>query len=168
MAASGWQRTTTQGTLASAPAVLQRAVRARADSDGLDLPDQVTAFRTESGQQGGGLFRRAGKQVTTLLVLGPRDVVVVVDQQDGDEPAVLTARWEAVRLTELGSRLPTGAVSGKLAETLQQAADDGIDLTGFAVTSEGGPGTYHVGLGLPDGPAARDAVRSAIQQARAR
>lgn len=168
MAAGTWRRTTTGASLDSAPPALREAVQARARADGLALPDAAPAFVTASSQEGGGLFRRAGKQITTLLVIGPRDVVVAVDQQDGREPAVLAARWEDVRLTELGARLPAGAVSGKLADQLQQAAADGIDLTGFAVAGEGGPGTYHVGLGAPDGDAARQAVRTAIEHARAR
>jgi hypothetical protein len=43
-----------------------------------------------------------------------------------------------------------------------------MDVTGFAVSGpDGGPGTYHIGLGPPDGDAARAALDDAIRTAKA-
>jgi hypothetical protein len=93
------------------------------------------------------------------FVIGPSDLLVATH---GERPgtAVLVARLEDL---ELGSLTATLRARG-----IDVPEADGVDVTGFPVSGpDGGPGSYHVGLGPPAGEAARAALEQAIRTARA-
>jgi hypothetical protein len=94
----------------------------------------------------------------TVVVIGPRDVVVATHgEQRG--AAVLSARLEDVDVASLAD---------ELAGTGIDVADEGMTITGFAtsVDGAGARGSYFVGLGPPDGDAAREALRAAVRAAK--
>ena len=88
-------------------------------------------------------------------MLGGQDVIVATyGEQRG--PAVLAARLEYI---DVGSPLDRQAAA---------QGDEGVTVTGFPVSVEGGSGrgSFFVGLGAPDGEAAREALLDAVRRAK--
>jgi len=94
----------------------------------------------------------------TVLVIGHRDVVVATHGERRGT-AVLSARLEDVDVASLAD---------ELAGTAIEVDDEGMTITGFAtsVDGAGARGSYFVGLGPPDGDAAREALRAAVRAAK--
>lgn len=159
-----YERTTRRSSLEALPPALREALDDQVAGALLTLGPEPQVFVTESRRTGrrGLLARMTGTADpdhvhATALVLGTRDVLVA---RHGEHfgSAVLAARLNAVDvggLPSLGGRAPV--------------ADDGVTITGFPVSGpDGGRGSYHVGLGAPDGPAARHALTEAVRAAKAR
>jgi hypothetical protein len=137
-------------------------VQERATEAQLTLAPDAPAFVTRSRRlRKPGLFARvtgtADRDAEHLaaLVLGERDVIVATyGEQRGR--AVLTARLEDV---DVGSPLDRHAA---------ERGDEGVTVTGFPVSVEGGSGrgSFFVGLGAPDGDAAREALLDAVRRAK--
>jgi hypothetical protein len=133
----------------------------------LTVPGGAPAFLTHSRRLKrsgmlGRLTRTADPDTEhlTALVIGPSDVLVATHgEQRGT--AVLHARLEDAEVTSL---------AGLVQATGASVEDDGISITGFAVSVEGGTGhgSFFVGLGAPDGDAGREALEHAIRAAKQR
>jgi hypothetical protein len=153
-----YERTTTKMTLERLPEATRAALSERIEAALLNVPDDSPAFLTNSRRlrKGGLLSRITGSadpdtEHETAFVLGPRDLLVATHGERRGT-AVLSARLEDL---EVGSLMP-------------QLAGDGMDVTGFPVSGpEAGPASYHIGLGPPDGDAARAALEDAIRVAKA-
>lgn len=161
-----YERSTTATRLEALPEPIRSLVLERVAASQLTVPGDSPAYLTHSRRQKkpGLLSRMTGSADkdsghVTALVLGPKDVLVATEgEQRGT--AVLTARLEDV---------DTGSLAGHLAAT-GIAPEDGASITGFAVGDAGGGtgrGSYFVGLGPPDGAAARAALDAAIVAAKA-
>jgi hypothetical protein len=164
---SDYARSTTAATLERLPAPLRDAIAERAAGAGLDLPGDAPAWLTHSVRlrRPGLLGRMTGTadrdpEHETALVVGPRDVVVATHGPVRGT-AVLHARLEDVEAASLGGAF------GALATAVD---DDGMTITGFPTTVDGSAarGSFFVGLGAPDGDAARTALEAAVRAAKAR
>jgi hypothetical protein len=161
-----YERTTTETTLERLPAELRAALLERIDSALLTVPADAQAFITNSRplRRGGLLSRLTGSadpdpEHDVAFVIGPSDLLVA-PHGERRGTAVLVARLEDL---ELGSLTATLRARG-----MDVPEADGVDVTGFPVSGpDGGPGSYHVGLGPPAGEAARAALEQAIRTARA-
>ena len=158
---SDYERSTTTMTLATLPEPIRAAIRAKADSLQLTVAEDAQAFLTHSRRRKkSGLFSRmtgAGDpdaEHRTALVIGAKDVLVCTSGAKRGTTA-LAARLEDTALEAFSERLPV--------------PDDGVSVNGFPVANEGttGRGSLWVGLGAPDGPAARAALEDAIRRAKA-
>jgi len=140
------ERTTTETTLERLPVELRAALQERIESALLTVPADARAFLTEGEHD-------------VAFVIGPRDLLVAVGEKERGS-SVLLARLEDLELGSLTAALR--------ARGLDVPDDGGVDVTGFHVSGpDGGPGTYHIGLGAPDGDAARAALEDAIRAAKA-
>ena len=156
---SGYARTTTATSLGGLPPAIRGALTAHAEARLLTVEPGAPAFLTHSRRlRKPGLLARmtgAGDKDTehlTAIALGARDLLVCTHgEQRGT--SVLSARLEDVGLDNL---------------TLAPAGD-GMSVSGFATSVEGEArvGSYYVGLGPPDGDAAREALREAVRAAKA-
>ena len=157
-----YERSTTATTLDALPAPVRAAVLERATETQLTLAGDAPAYLTASTRlRKPGLFARVtgtadkDSEHLTALVLGGRDVIVATyGEQRGT--AVLTARLEDV---DVGSPLDSRAA---------EQGDEGVTVTGFPVSVEGGSGrgSFFFGLGAPDGDAARAALLEAVRRAK--
>ena len=157
-----YERSTTATRLDALPGPLRAAVLERAEETQLTLATDAPAFVTRSRRlrKPGLLARVTGaadkdEEHLTALVLGARDVIVATyGEQRGT--AVLTARLEDV---DVGSPLDAKAA---------ELGDEGVTVTGFPVSVEGGSGrgSFFVGLGAPDGDAAHEALLDAVRGAK--
>lgn len=162
---SEYERATTSMTLGSLPEPIRAAVRAKAESLQLTVADDAPAFLTHSRKlkRTGMLSRMLGgdtdSEHDTALVIGAKDVLVAT-QGDKRGTAVLATRLDDADVSSLSERL-SGA-SGV-------SSDDGMSVNGFPVSGgEGsGRGSFYVGLGPPEGAAARTALLEAIRAAKA-
>lgn len=161
-----YEHSTTATTLGTLPEPIRTLVLERVTASQLNVPASSPAYLTHSRRlKRPGLLARMtgtadkGSERVTALVLGPRDALVATEAEQR-VGAVLTARLEDVD-------------TGSAAEMLTAAGigpDDGVSISGFAVgSSDGAParGSYFVGLGPPDGAAARAALDAAIVAAKA-
>ena len=161
-----YERRTTTTRLDALPEPIRAAVRERADGLQLTLAPEAPAFLTHSRRlKKPGLFARltgtSDKDVEhlTAMVLGNRDILVAT-HGDVRGTTVLAARLDDVEV---------GALDARIAELGGTARSDGVSIGGFPVSSEGttGRGSYYVGLGPPDGEAARAALEDAVRRAKA-
>ncbi len=162
-----YERTTRATTLGDLPEPLRSAAVDEIESASLAVPSDSRAFLTHNRRlRKGGLFARAtgiadkDPEHDTALVIGPRDVVVVVSGEHRGT-TVMHARLEDA---ETGHGL-----GERFAAVPAEVLADGVEITGFPVSGYGtsGRGTYFVGLGSPDGDAARVALDDAIRAAKA-
>ena len=154
-----YARTTTATSLGGLPAALREAMTAHAEARMLTVDAAAPAYLTHSRRlRKPGLLARVtgtGDKDTehlTAIALGPRDLLVCTHgEQRGT--TVLSARLEDVGINTL---------------TLAPAGD-GMSVSGFATSVEGEArvASYYVGLGAPDGDAAREALREAVRAAKA-
>jgi len=160
---ASYERSTTAATLATLPAETRAAIRERADATQLTLADDAPAFLTHSHRTGKRplLGRLAGgdkdDEHFTAFVVGARDVLVATHGEHRGT-SVLSARLEDV---DVGSSLDAMAAA---------QGDTGVTVTGFPVAAGDGGGTrgsYFIGLGAPDGDAARAALEAAVRAAKA-
>ena len=158
-----YERSTSSSTLAALPEAIRAAVRERAEAVQLTLAEDAPAFLTHSRKvKKSGLFGRltgTGDPDTehlTAVVIGQRDLIAVTHGEKRGT-AVLTARLEDV---DVGSSIDRMAA---------ERGDEGVTLTGFPVSVEGvtSRGSFYVGLGPPDGDAARAALEGAVRAAKA-
>ncbi|HEY6888647.1 MAG TPA: hypothetical protein VI300_12735 [Solirubrobacter sp.] len=162
---SEYERATTSMTLGSLPEPIRAAVRAKAESLQLTVADDAPAFLTHSRKlkRTGMLSRMLGgaqdKAHDTALVIGAKDVLVATHGEKRGT-AVLAARLDDTDVS---------AMSARLSELSGASADDGMSVNGFPVSGgEGnGRGSFYVGLGPPEGDAARAALIEAIRAAKA-
>ena len=152
--ASDYERRTSATTLAGLPGEIASAVAEHTEQRDLTLAHDAAAYLTNSRRlhKPGLLERLTGTgdkdaEHLTALVIGARDIVVCTHGAE---------RGTAV----LSTRLERASVSTRLSP-----ADDGMSVCGFPVSGE--IGSFYVGLGDPDGDAARDALRAAIKAAKA-
>jgi hypothetical protein len=158
---SEYERATTSMTLGSLPEPIRAAVRAKAESLQLTVADDAPAFLTHSRKlkRTGMLSRMLGgdtdKAHDTALVIGTKDVLVVTHG---------SKRGTAVLATRLDD-----ADVGSLSERLSAVSGDGMSVNGFPVSGADGSGrgSFYVGLGPPEGAAARTALAQAIRAAKA-
>jgi hypothetical protein len=143
--------------------VIRAAVLERATAAQLTLARDAPADLTRSRRlKRPGVFARltgtadSDLEHLTALVLGAKDVLVATHGERRGT-AVLAARLEDV---EVGPAADRPAVAG---------ADEGVTVTGFPVAVEGtgGRGSFFVGLGVPDGESAREALEAAVRRAKA-
>jgi hypothetical protein len=152
---SDYERRTTATTLADLPQPVRTAVAEHAEQRDLAIDPEAPAFLTNSRRlhKPGLLARMTGTgdqdaEHLTALVIGARDVIVCTHGEQ---------RGTAV----FSTRLEQASVS-----TLPLAPDgDGMSVCGFPVSEE--VGSFYVGLGEPDGDAARNTLRAAIKAAKA-
>ena len=162
---SEYERATTSMTLGSLPEPIRAAVRAKAESLQLTVADDAPAFLTHSRKlkRTGMLSRMLGgdadTQHHTVLVIGAKDVLVAT-HGDKRGTAVLATRLDDADVSSLSERL--SAASGV-------STDDGMSVNGFPVSGgeANGRGSFYVGLGPPEGAAARTALVEAIRAAKA-
>ena len=142
------ERTTTETTLEHLPPQLRAALLERIETALLNVSADAQAFITNS------------RQHDMAFVIGPSDLLIATRDERGGT-AVLLARLEDLELGSLTAMLR--------ARGMDVPEADGVDVTGFQVSGPegGGRGSYHVGLGPPDGEAARAALEQAIRAARA-
>ena len=95
----------------------------------------------------------------TALVIGAKDVLVATHGEKRGT-AALAARLDDADVSQMSERL---------AELSGTSTDDGMSVNGFPVSgAEGnGRGSFYVGLGPPEGAAARTALIEAIRAAKA-
>jgi hypothetical protein len=156
---SDYARTTTATSLGALLSAIRDAMTGHAEARMLTVEAAAPAFLTHSRRlrKPGLLARMTGSgdkdtEHLTAIALGPRDLLVCTHgEQRGT--TVLSARLEDVGIDNL---------------TLAPAGD-GMSVSGFATTVEGQArvGSYYVGLGAPDGDAAREALREAVRAAKA-
>ena len=159
-----YERSTTATTLDALPEPLRGAARERIESALLDVPAGAPAYLTRSvrTKRPGLLGRLTGSgdpdaEHHVALVLGSRDVVVAI-HGDKRGSSVLSARLEDCAIEDL-SRLQAAA---------GMDTGDGVSLNGFPSSGDAaGPASFWIGLGPPDGAAARIALTDAIRAARA-
>jgi hypothetical protein len=161
---SDYDRSTTSTTLGSLPEPIRSAVHAKAESLQLTVADDAPAFLTQSRKlKKSGMFSKLlggdpDKEHQTALVIGTRDVLVAT-HGDKRGTAVLHARLDDADVSTLSERL--SVASGV-------PSDDGMSVNGFAASgADGGRGSVYVGLGPPEGAAARSALIEAIRAAKA-
>jgi hypothetical protein len=163
---SDYERATTSTTLGELPEPLRGAIQARAETFHLTVADDAPAFLTHSRKlKRSGLFSKVmgsgdpDKEHQTALVIGAKDVLVATHGSKRGT-AVLTTRLEDA---------DTSSLSERLSAPLGVSNDDGMSVNGFPVSGvEGnGRGSFYVGLGAPDGAAARTALVAAIRAAKA-
>ncbi|MDA0159451.1 hypothetical protein OM076_04175 [Solirubrobacter ginsenosidimutans] len=162
---SEYERATTSMTFGSLPEPIRAAVRAKAESLQLTVADDAPAFLTHSRKlkRSGMLNRMLGgdqdKAHDTALVIGAKDVLVATHGEKRGT-AVLAARLDDTDVS---------AMSERLSELSGISADDGMSVNGFPVsgTEGNGRGSFYVGLGPPEGAAARTALIEAIRAAKA-
>jgi hypothetical protein len=151
-----YARSTTSTTLAGLPAPIRDAIRARAEADLLTVADDAPAYITHSRRlkKPGLLARMTGSgdkdtEHYTAFVLGERDLLVCTHgEQRGT--AVLVTRLENANVATIAP------------------LTDGVSVSGFATSSSGvaAVGSYYIGLGAPEGEAARAALQDAIRAAK--
>jgi hypothetical protein len=150
---SDYERSTTAATLSTLPEPIQGAVRAKAEQLLLTIAADAPAFLTHSTRRKKRLFGGdPDKEHLTALVIGAKDILV---STHGEK------RGTAVLHTRLdGAEVSTLALA---------PAEDGMSVTGFHTSGPdgGGRGSFYVGLGAPDGDAARQALTEAIRAAKA-
>jgi hypothetical protein len=150
---SDYARSTTSTTLAGLPPAIRDALTTHAEARLLTVGADAPAYLTHSTRLRKRLFGGdKDREHFTAFALGPRDLLVCTHgEQRGT--SVLSARLEDVAIEEL-SLAPAG---------------DGMSVSGFATSTEGQArvASYYVGLGAPDGDAAREALRDAVRAARA-
>jgi hypothetical protein len=152
---SDYARSTTSATLASLPEPIRGAIKAKAEALLLTVADDAPAFLTHSTRLKKRLFGGdPDKEHQTALVIGAKDVLVATHGEKRGT-AVLHTRLEAATV----SQFSIGAIS----------ADDGMSVGGFPHSGPdgGSSASFYVGLGAPDGPAARAALSEAIRAAKA-
>jgi hypothetical protein len=162
---SDYDRSTTSMTLGSLPEPIRSAVRAKAESLQLTVAEDAPAFLTHSLKlKKTGMFSRmlGGDQDSehqTALVIGAKDVLVATHGEKRGT-AVLHARLDGADVSTLSERL--SVASGV-------SADDGMSVNGFLVSGDEGSrrASAYVGLGPPEGAAARSALIEAIRAAKA-
>jgi hypothetical protein len=163
---SDYERATTSTTLGALPEPIRAAVRAKAEGLQLTVADDAPAFLTHSRRlkKGGLLGRMLGSgdpdaEHHTALVIGAKDILVATHGEKRGT-AVLATRLDAADVSSLSERL--SAASGV-------STDDGMSINGFHVsgTDGNGRGSFYVGLGPPQGAAARTALIEAIRAAKA-
>jgi hypothetical protein len=161
-----YERSTTSSTLAGLPEPIRSSLLAHVESALLTVAGDAPAFLTQSRRlkKPGLLSRLTGtadkdEEHLTALVLAPKDVLVGI-HGDRRGTSVLAARLEDVDTSSLAERV--AALGAKL-------DDDGVTITGFPVSVEGGTGrgSFFVGLGPPDGERARAALDDAVRAAKA-
>lgn len=157
MTGRDYERSTRATTLDRLAAPIRQAVTEQAERRQLTVGPAAPAFLTHSRRlRRPGLLARmtgAADQDTehlTALILGDRDVLVATHGERRGT-AVLSARLEDVDVAPLAL-----------------AIDDGVSITGFATSVEGqaARGSFFVGLGPPDGDAAREALDEAVRAAK--
>lgn len=162
-----YERTTTASTLAALPDPLREALTARAEEGLLSVPADSPAFLTHSRRlKRPGFFARRSPAAdpdaehVTAVVIGPRDLLVGTHGEVRGT-AVLHARLEDLDVGDIGTLFRAAGV--------QTPEDDGMELTGFATSGEGGTSraSFYVGLGAPAGEQARTAVTDAVRAAKA-
>jgi hypothetical protein len=148
---SDYDRATTSTTLASLPEPIRAAVRAKAESLQLTVADDAPVFLTHSIRRKKRLFGGdPDKEHDTALIIGAKDILVATHgEQRGT--AVLHTRLDNADV----SSVPT--------------VDDGMSVNGFHTSGPDGSAraSFFVGLGEPDGAAARTALTDAIRAAKA-
>jgi hypothetical protein len=154
--ADDYERSTIATALDRLPDPLRSAIQERIASALLTVPENATAFLTQSRRlkRGGFLGRITGTadqdaEHQTAMVVGPRDVLVATHGEHRGT-AVLVGRLEDL-------------------ETVSLPGADGISIDGFPASVEGGGtgrGSVFVGLGPPAADAARDSLTAAIKQAK--
>jgi hypothetical protein len=158
-----YERSTRSTTLDGLPDPIRASMRAQAEASQITVAIDAPAFLTRSRRlRKPSLFERlmgiAGKdkEHLTALVLGAKDVLVATYAERGGT-IVLAARLEDVEVGSTADRLAA------------EIGEDGVTVTGFPTSVSGttGPGSYFVGLGSPDGPAARAALEDAVRRAKA-
>jgi hypothetical protein len=156
---SDYRRTTAATTFDGVPEPMLGALRAEAEAAMLTVPGGAPAYVTRSERLRKRLFGGDKDPFhLTAVVLGPYDVLVCVHGEHRGT-SVLTARLEDL---DTSDRLMDLARERGLATD-----DDGLTLTGFAVSGpDGGRGSFWVGLGDPDGARARTAIGDAIRAAK--
>lgn len=158
-----YDRSTTATSLDQLPEPLRRAAQECAESTLIELPEDAPLFVTHSVRsRRPGLLGRLSKtgdpdaDHDIALILTARDVIVAVHGVKRGTSA-LHARLEDCSIADLSR--------------LQAAADvdtgEGVSLTGFPGSSDHAPASFWIGLGPPEGDAARDALTDAIRKARA-
>lgn len=152
--APGYQRTTTRADLSALAPGIGAALREYSDTHQLAITDDLPAWLTRSINPPstslfGKLFARRANPVDpdsehqTLVVLHPTHLIVVVS----------------------GARRGTAALAAPLARATMddELTDDSLASTGFTVTGfHDGPGSFHIGVGAPDGTQCHDEVKAAI------
>jgi hypothetical protein len=154
-----YRRSTTATTLDAVPEPMLTALRAKVEETLVTVPGDAPAYVTHNERTRKRLF--GGDKDAfhlTAVVLAPRDVLVCVHGEHRGT-SVLTARLEDLDTSD--SLMDLAHRQGLAIE------DEGITLTGFAVSGPGGGrGSFWVGLGDPDGAQARTAIGEAIRAAR--
>lgn len=153
---SDYDRSTTSATLATLPELIRGAVKAKAEALLLTVADDAPAFLTHSTRLKKRLFGGdPDKEHQTALVIGAKDILVATHGEKRGT-VVLHARLDAAAITELPA---IGGIS----------PDDGMSVDGFPTSGAEGStsASFYVGLGAPDGPAARAALTEAIRTAKA-
>ena len=153
---SDYDRSTTSATLNSLPEPIRGAIKAKAESLQLTVAGDAPAYVTHSTKRKktGFFAKKLGgdpdSEHDTVLVIGAKDILVATHGEK---------RGTAV----LHSRLDNADVSTLV------AAEDGMSVNGFHTSGPDGSAraSYYVGLGAPDGPAARAALTEAIRAAKA-
>jgi hypothetical protein len=163
---SDYERATTSMTLGELPEPIRAAIREKADTFHLTVAGDAPAFLTHSRKlKRSGLFGKLmgssdpDKEHYTALVLGAKDVLVATHGEKRGT-AVLSTRLEDADTSSLSERLSAAA---------NVSTDDGMSVNGFPVSGVdgNGRGALYVGLGAPDGVAARTALVEAIRAAKA-
>ena len=157
-----YERSTTATSLDRLPEPLRRAALERAEAALIELPGNAAVFLTHSvrTRRRGLLGRLAGgdpdAEHAVALILTARDVLVAIHGEKRGT-SVLTARLEDCEISDLSALQAAAGV-----------ADTGVSLTGFPGSGEpgAGPASFWIGLGPPDGDAARAALTAAIRTAK--
>lgn len=159
---TAYERSTTATTAGRLPEPLLAAVRERAERAVIDVPPDTPAFLTRNVRtKRPGLFGRLTKTADAdaehhvALVLTPGDVLVGIHGERRGT-SVLYARLTDCEVSDLGRLQAAAGVD----------AGDGVSLSGFPGYGEGGPASFWIGLGPPDGDAARAALTAAIGAAK--
>jgi hypothetical protein len=161
-----YERSTRALTLAALPDPVRTAILERATGAQLTVAEDAPAYLTRSRRlRKPGLFARLtgtadrDAEHLTALVLGAKDVLVAT-HGERHGTSVLAARLEDVEV---------GTVADRLVAAGAARADEGVSVTGFPVTVEGGTGrgSFFVGLGPPDGETAWAALEAAVRRAKA-
>jgi len=156
-----YERSTSTTTLDRLPEPLRRIALERAESALIELPADAAVFLTHSVRaRKPGLFGRLTKTADpdaehdAALILTPRDVLVAIHGEKRGT-STLHARLEDCEISDLSKLQAAAGIS-----------DDGISLSGFPGSSDTGPASFWIGLGPPDGEAARTALAGAIRAAK--
>jgi hypothetical protein len=152
---SDYERSTTAASLSTLPEPIQAAINAKAEQLQLTVAPDAPAYLTHSVRRkkkrlfGGG---DPDSEHDTALVIGAKDILVATHGEKRGT-AVLHARLDDAHIEQLPriGNLDPG---------------DGMSINGFP-GAEGARGSFYVGLGAPDGEAARQALTEAIRAAKA-